>query len=125
MGATINECCDNCFRVLPKWHGGICPNCGAKIEKQTHELPMPEPTALTTQIGGDHYKSLAIQPAEYCQRNQLRHLESSVVKYVTRHRNKGGEQDIRKAIHCLELLLALEYSPNAQPSDAKGASYGS
>lgn len=64
---------------------------------------------LDTQIGGQHYKDLAIQPAEYCQRNRLAHLESSVVKYVTRHRVKGKRQDIEKAIHCLQLLLEIDY----------------
>lgn len=66
-------------------------------------------TALSTQVGGNHYKSFTIQPIEYCQRNQLNYCESNVVKYVTRHRQKGGATDIRKAIHNLELLLELEY----------------
>lgn len=75
----------------------------------------PEPessgggTALERQVGGTHYKDLAIQPIVYNQRNRLPHCEANVVKYVTRHRFKGGAQDIRKAIHNLELLLQLEY----------------
>ena len=66
-------------------------------------------SALETQVGGDHYKGLAIQPTEFCQRNQLGACESNVVKYVCRHRGKGGRQDIEKAIHYLELLLEIEY----------------
>lgn len=65
--------------------------------------------ALDEQVGGGHYKGLAIQPAEYCQRNRLPYCESSVVRYVTRHREKNGRQDIEKAIHCLKLLLEIEY----------------
>lgn len=65
--------------------------------------------ASEKQVGGDHYKRMSIQPAEYCQRNQLPFLESNVVKYVTRHRLKNGKQDIQKAIQCLELLLEYEY----------------
>lgn len=68
--------------------------------------------ATSKQVGGQHYKSLAIQPAEYCQRNQLNFCESSVVKYVSRHREKNGRQDIEKAIHFLELLLEFEYTQN-------------
>lgn len=64
---------------------------------------------LTTQVGGSHYKELAIQPAEYCQRNRIPYCESSVIRYVTRHREKNGREDIEKAIHCLQLLLELEY----------------
>ena len=67
--------------------------------------------ALATQVGGGHYKDFAIQPAEYSQRNRLPYCESAVVKYVTRHRAKDGRQDIEKAIHCLQLLLEIEY-PN-------------
>lgn len=65
--------------------------------------------ALETQIGGGHYKDLPIQPAEYCQRNRLGFCESSVIKYVTRHREKNGRQDIEKAIHFLQILLDIEY----------------
>lgn len=69
----------------------------------------PTSSPLGRQIGGGHYKDLAIQPIEYCQRNRLNYCESNVVKYVTRHREKGGAEDLQKAIHNLELLLQLEY----------------
>lgn len=61
------------------------------------------------QIGGDHYKKMAIQPTEYIIANGLSFIEGNVVKYVTRHKTKGGEDDIRKAIHYLELLLKHTY----------------
>lgn len=66
-------------------------------------------SALNTQEGGSHYKELAIQPVQYIHANNLSFIEGSVVKYVTRHRQKNGAQDIRKAIHFLNLLLELEY----------------
>ncbi len=72
----------------------------------------PAGSAFRDQIGGEHYRSLSIQPAEYCQRNRLGFCESCVVKYVTRHRAKNGRQDIEKAIHFLQLLLEIEYPPN-------------
>lgn len=65
--------------------------------------------AKQTQVGGSHYKELPIQPVEYCQRNRLGFCESSVIKYVSRHREKGGKQDLEKAIHFLQLLIELEY----------------
>lgn len=61
------------------------------------------------QVGGEHYKNFAIQPVEFCQKNELNFCESAVIKYVCRHRDKNGEQDIRKAIHFLHLLLELDY----------------
>lgn len=66
-------------------------------------------SALNSQEGGDHYKSLAIQPVEYITANRMTFIEGCVIKYVTRHRAKNGAQDIRKAIHFLNLLLELEY----------------
>ena len=64
---------------------------------------------LDTQVGGDHYKKLKIQPAEYCAKNDIGFLEGSVVKYVTRHESKNGIEDINKAIHFLELIKNLKY----------------
>ena len=66
--------------------------------------------ASNRQIGGDHYKKLAIQPAEYCYKNKLNNLESEAISYITRNRFKNGSEDIKKAIHSLELLL--EYVDN-------------
>jgi hypothetical protein len=65
--------------------------------------------SLQKQVAGTHYSGMAIQPAEFCQRNRLPYLESCVVRYITRHGKKNRRQDIEKAIHCLEMLLDLEY----------------
>lgn len=62
------------------------------------------------QIGGSHYKNMIIEPSEYCQKNKLGWCESNVIKYVSRHRNKNGKEDIKKAIHYLELLIEWEYA---------------
>lgn len=66
-------------------------------------------SANDKQIGGDHYKTLAIQPSEFIYRNKLGWHEGNAVKYITRHRIKGGRQDLEKAIHYLQLLLDAEY----------------
>lgn len=60
-------------------------------------------------VGGNHYKELPIPPYEYCQQNKLNCLESNVVKYVTRHKQKGGLDDLDKAIHCINLIKEWEY----------------
>jgi hypothetical protein len=65
-------------------------------------------TALQQQVGGDHYRAKGIQPIEYIHANNLGFCEGNVVKYVTRWKEKGGEDDLRKAIHYLELLIQLE-----------------
>ena len=63
---------------------------------------------LNTQIAGDHYKQLAIQPVEYIHANQIPFMEGSAIKYLTRWRNKGGIDDLCKAKHFIELLIELE-----------------
>lgn len=69
---------------------------------------------LDKQEGGDHYKNLKIQPVEYILANGLGFCEGSVIKYVTRHEDKGGVQDLRKAIHFLEILISDIEKKNVQ-----------
>lgn len=63
---------------------------------------------LNSQVGGDHYSKLAIQPMEYSMRNGLDACQHSIIKYVTRFRDKGGIEDLRKARHCIDLLIKFE-----------------
>lgn len=71
-------------------------------------------SALHHQAGGYHYKILQIQPVEYIHANKIGYFEGNVIKYVTRHRDKNGKQDLEKAIHYLQLLIELEY-PEPKP----------
>lgn len=65
--------------------------------------------ASDTQVGGSHYKNQKIQPHVYSHQNNLSWHQGEVVKYVTRFRDKGGKQDLEKAIHVLQLLIEVEY----------------
>lgn len=67
-------------------------------------------TPMERQEGGNHYRVMAIQPVEFCERNKLSCCEANVVKYVCRHRRKNGREDLEKAKHYLDLLIELEYS---------------
>ena len=60
------------------------------------------------QVGGSHYQ-LPIQPVEYITKNNIPYMEGNVIKYVTRHRNKNGVEDINKAIHYLEMIKEMYY----------------
>ena len=68
--------------------------------------------ASKSQIGGNHYKSFKIQPAEFIHKNKIGFLEGNVIKYVCRHNAKNGRQDLEKARHYLDLLLEWEYGTN-------------
>ncbi len=65
-------------------------------------------TANEIQVGGQHYKTKAIQPWDYIAANQLGYFEGNIVKYVSRWRDKGGVDDLRKAKHYLDKLIELE-----------------
>ncbi len=64
--------------------------------------------ANNIQVGGEHYKAKAIQPWDYIIANQLGYLEGNVVKYVSRWRDKGGINDLKKARHYLDKLIEIE-----------------
>lgn len=66
-------------------------------------------SALESQVGGDIYNNMVIQPVEFCFRNEIPCIEAGVIKYVVRHQYKNGAEDIKKAIHLLQILLELEY----------------
>ncbi len=65
--------------------------------------------SLLTQVGGDHYKKMVIQPAEFINKNKLLFAEGNAIKYICRHSSKGGIQDVDKAIHYLEMVKERDY----------------
>lgn len=71
-----------------------------------------------TQVGGDHYKEMPIQPHYFCHVNKLGALESNVVKYICRHSRKGGKADLLKARHYIDLLLEWQYGDDGQTAPA-------
>ena len=61
--------------------------------------------ANAQQVGGAHYAVKAIQPWDYIIANDLGYLEGNVVKYVSRWKDKGGIEDLKKAQHYLQKLI--------------------
>lgn len=67
-------------------------------------------TTFTTQIGGDHYITMAIQPWEAMEAwmtpdEYTGYHIGVAISYLARWRRKGGVDDIRKAHHHLTRLL--------------------
>ena len=65
-------------------------------------------SSFSRQVGGNHYADYAIQPLEFCVKNNIPFLEGNVIKYICRWRNKNGIQDLEKAKHYIEMLIELE-----------------
>lgn len=68
--------------------------------------------AIDRQVAGNHYKKFKIQPAEFCYVNDIPYLEATAIKYLCRHREKNKAEDLKKAIHFIQLLLEFEYEEN-------------
>ena len=66
--------------------------------------------SLEKQVGGKHYRGMKIQPAEFINENKLLFAEGNAIKYICRHSFKGNQEDIKKAIHYLEMILERDYS---------------
>lgn len=96
-----------------------CQNSGTRVH---WEAPLPgaiyqvdpdvmaQQRANERQIGGDHYTKLVIQPMQYSMANKLDACQHTIIKYVTRFRDKGGIQDLEKAKHVIDLLIEFEQS---------------
>jgi hypothetical protein len=63
--------------------------------------------ATETQVGGNHYTKLRMQPMEFTMKHKWDSCAHSVLKYVVRYRDKGGLADLKKALHCLHLRRSL------------------
>ncbi|MDE3021861.1 MAG: DUF3310 domain-containing protein [Pseudomonadota bacterium] len=59
------------------------------------------------QVGGNHYKSLAIQPIEYAVANGLDFFQKDILKYITRIKGDKEKrlEDLQKAKHYLEMYI--------------------
>ncbi len=73
----------------------------------------PAKSVWDTQVGGNHYTSMKIQPFQYSMANGLDPMQHTIVKYVSRFRMKNGIQDLEKAKQTLDLLIQWE-KDNAQ-----------
>ena len=79
------------------------------LNDQYAEIEKVRQSAWQKQEGGSHYKNLKIQPMQYALENKLDYAQANVVKYVTRHKEKNGKEDLLKAIHNLELMIEFYY----------------
>lgn len=51
---------------------------------------------------------MPIQPMHFSMVNKLDALQHTIIKYITRFREKNGIQDLEKAKHCIDLLIQYE-----------------
>lgn len=83
----------------------------ARISSENWREPV---TALDGQVGGSHYKDMGVQPWEAMEAwltpEEYRGYHKGVaIGYLAREQQKGGLQDIEKAIHHLQRLVEIEH----------------
>ena len=61
------------------------------------------------QIGGSHYQKYKIQPSKFVIENELLYPEGCAIKYIIRHQDKNGKEDLKKAIHFIEMIIERDY----------------
>jgi hypothetical protein len=64
-------------------------------------------SALSVQVGGDHYKRWQVQPVQFSEVNELSSCQHSIIKYAMRYDTKDGVRDLRKAMHFCDLMTEL------------------
>jgi len=68
-----------------------------------------------TQVGGNHYKDMKIQPSEFINKNELQFAEGNAIKYICRHGSKGQKQDLEKAKHYIDMIIERDYPAEKIP----------
>lgn len=87
----------------PEHVAGLKPGETRIVKRQP-----PRQEIRHAQVGGDHYRKRKIQPWDIWAEYDLNGFEASIIKYILRHRDKNGVQDLKKARHTLDKLIELE-----------------
>ena len=66
---------------------------------------------MNDNINPDYYRK-GIETTDYIQSHSMNYLEGNIIKYVTRHRAKGGVDDLKKAEWYLTRLIKQEEKNN-------------
>ncbi len=80
----------------------------AHVKEMKDQFEKEPENPLDVQIGGGHYKDMAIQPVEFAMKNNLNTCQANVVKYVCRYNTKNGLEDLKKAKHYIDLIIEIE-----------------
>ena len=89
-----------------------------KVKKYIEAMNYLSTSPYQKQVGGKHYIKYKIQPSEFVVENKLLYPEGSVIKYILRHQDKGGKQDLEKAIHFIEMIIERDYRDEKEKKES-------
>jgi len=65
---------------------------------------------VTTHISDD-FPGMAIQPKDFCHKNDFGYMESTSIKYIAKWQKEKKLEDLHSAIHFLKILSKMEQLP--------------
>jgi hypothetical protein len=83
----------------------LCDNCVVEQKLQTYKTTQKGPA-----IRPAYYSKYKMDIIEFCQINNLDFMVGNVIKYVMRHKDKNGLEDIRKAMTYLKRIAKHDYN---------------
>ena len=102
----------------PKWTLDQLEDAGWRLIGEvgcvTRKPIPPQGGSAMTQIDGDHYSKMKIQPIDFIEANGLSFSEGCVIKYICRWKSKGGVKDLEKAKTFIDRLIKSATSLSAQ-----------
>lgn len=74
------------------------------LQSEIFERPAP---VNHVQVGGSHYKKHKIQVWDAIHDWRLGYFSGNIIKYVARHKEKNGIEDLKKALHYLQKYIQI------------------
>lgn len=71
--------------------------------------PPVDPTSDNTPVNPVHYNKFNIEPIDFIAQNGLDFLTGNAIKYLMRHRDKNGIEDLEKAEQYIKFIKKYEY----------------
>ena len=74
---------------------------------------------MKDKINPDYYVGTRIQVSDFISEFNLNYFEGNIVKYIVRHRDKNGIEDLKKARWYLDSLIKKEEKAKPDADDLK------
>jgi hypothetical protein len=104
---NMHRICDTCFTLKgTQYENWVDKNIYAETTKEEEQ----NMDAISKPI---HYNYSTVQPIDAIEAWKLNFRLSNVIKYVARHRQKNGLEDLKKALWYLQREID-KYDPNVQ-----------
>lgn len=83
------------------------PKSRMNLKVETDDAGVKTIKATQRQVGGNHYQRVPsnMQPWDIIDAWELDFYAGNVLKYLLRHKGKGGVEDLEKAKHYLEKMI--------------------